>query len=164
MKITLRTGERVLGNAMGFTLAEIMVAVGILATMVVTVFAGITLGWSVIHTSRDDLRATQILTQKLESIRLLNWSQLTMAPTNFTDSYNPNNTAGSGSGTVYNGTISIGTPTNFTGLSYQDQVKMVTVTVTWKSYFGPQSVTHSRSMQSLSAMNGMQNYIWGSHP
>ena len=134
MKLTLPAGAAIRSTVKAFTLAEVMVAVGILGTMVVTVFAGITMGWSVMHSARDDLRATQILTQKLESIRLLNWAQLTNAPSTFTDTYNPS--AGSGAGTIYNGTISITTPTNFSGLSYQSDVKMVTVTVTWNSYFG----------------------------
>ncbi len=62
-----------------------MVAVAISAGMMVSVFAGFSLGWGLIHTTRDDLRATQILTQKIESIRLLTWSQLTNGcPSSFT--------------------------------------------------------------------------------
>jgi prepilin-type N-terminal cleavage/methylation domain-containing protein len=149
----------------GFTLAEIMVSVAILAVMVVTVFSGFTLGWAVIRTSREDLRATQILTQKIESIRLLTWDELSLCPTSFAEVYNPSSQSTNGSGTVYNGSITIGPPTNIpNSVSYRDQVKLITVSVTWTSYgSGGVPVAHSRQMQTLSALNGMQNYIWGNH-
>jgi prepilin-type N-terminal cleavage/methylation domain-containing protein len=150
-------------NAAAFTLVEVMVALAISTIMLVTVFSGFTLGWAVIHTSRDDLRATQILTQKIESLRLLTWDELASCPTNFTDTYDP--TTANGSGTFYSGTIFIGAATNIVGsASYKDQVHLITVSLLWTNSYGNRALVHSRSMQTLSAMNGMQNYLWGMHP
>jgi hypothetical protein len=142
-----------------------MVSVAILAIMVVTVFSGFTLGWAVIRSSREDLRATQILTQKIESIRLLTWTELATCPGSFIERYNPSGQSTNGAGTSYTGTITIGPATNIpNSVSYHNDVKLVTVTVSWTSYGGNVPVTNSRQMQTLCALNGMQNYLWGNHP
>jgi uncharacterized protein (TIGR02598 family) len=153
-------------NVVAFTLAEVMVAVAILGIMIVTVFSGFTVGWAIIHTSRDDLRATQILQQKIESIRLLTWDQLiNQCPGSFLDYYNPSGQGNTAVGTVYHGTISIDPATSLVGsVSYNNQVRLVTVSVSWTNLSGTKPVAHSRQMQTLSAMNGLQNYIWGNHP
>src|SRR5262252_7664214 len=116
------------GQRTGFTLAEVMVSVAILGVMIVTVFSGFTFGWAIIRASREDLRATQILTQKIESIRLLTWNELSLCPGSFTEVYNPSGQTNNSTGTVYNGSISIGPATNIpNSVSYRDQVKLVTV-------------------------------------
>src|SRR5690348_6075530 len=51
----------------GWSLAEVMVAVAVLAVIFVSLFAGLAFGFKVIKATREDLRATQILTQKIES-------------------------------------------------------------------------------------------------
>lgn len=146
-------------------MAEVVIGVAILAIMVVTVFSGYTMGWALIHTARDDLRATQILTQKIESIRLLTWSQLTNdCPNAFIDYYNPSGASSNALGTVYYGTISVTPPTNILWfVSYRKQVRLVTVGVSWTNLYGQTPVAHHRQMQTLSALNGMQNYIWGNY-
>jgi hypothetical protein len=51
-------------------------------------------------------------------------------------------------------------PSN-TPAAYQNNLRIVTVNLTWTSYFGKQVVTHTRQMQMQVARDGMQNYLWG---
>jgi prepilin-type N-terminal cleavage/methylation domain-containing protein len=144
-----------------FTLPEVLVGVAILAILLVTLFAAFGMGFTVIRSTREDIRATQILTQKIEGIRLCTWSQLTnQCPTSFQDTYS---TVGNSNSLIYHGTITQGSnsdlPTNYRG-----KVKLITVTVTWstiKSGATQTIVTHSRSMQTQSAFYGLQNYLYG---
>jgi len=147
---------------MAWTLPEVIVTVAVLAIVLVSLFAGFSYGFSVIRATREDLRATQILTQKIEAIRLCTWVQLTtQCPATFQDTYVT--AGGTNSGLIYYGTISQATNPNLPS-GYQDQVKLITVSVTWKTPgTGPDdpSITHTRSMQTQSAMYGLQNYLFG---
>jgi len=140
-----------------------MTSVAILAAMMVSVFAGFAFGFGLVRTERDDLRATQILTQKIEALRLCTYSQLSNCPATFTDWYNPSGTTNNTAGTVYGGTISLGTPTNLPA-AYQGQVRLITVSVQWTNYNHSQPLVHNRQMQTESAFYGIQNYIYGTHP
>jgi hypothetical protein len=132
----------------------------VLAILLVSLFAGFALGFGLIKSTREDLRATQILTQKIESIRLCTWAQLTnQCPLTFTETYSSGSTS-----VIYHGTIiPNGVNTNLPA-GYRDKVKLVTVNVTWttSSAGGYQSsIVHSRSMQTQSAYYGLQNYLYG---
>jgi len=159
---------RVLNKKQGqqaWSLAEVMVSVVILAIVFVSLFVAFSYGFTVIRATREDLRATQILTQKIEAIRLCTWAQLSSMPTDFTDTYATIGTTNSSSLTYY-GTISRGQNTDLPNGSsgYRDQVKLITVTVTWKTpgiSRNDPAVTHTRSMQTQSAMYGLQNYLFG---
>lgn len=141
------------------TLAEVMVAVAVLAILLVSLFAGFSFGFGVVRATREDLRATQILTQKIEGIRLCTYYQLTnQCPSSFTETYA---TMGSSKGVTYYGTISQTNNANLPS-AYQNTVRLITVTVTWTTSKGDGStVTHTRSMQTQSAFYGLQNYLYG---
>ena len=148
-----------------WSLAEVMVAIVVLAIVFVSLFVAFGYGFTVIRATREDLRATQILTQKIEGIRLCTWAQLSSCPTNFTDTYATLGNTNSSS-LIYYGTITRGQNSNLpTGsYGYRDQVQLITVTVTWKTpgvSANDPSVTHTRSMQTESAMYGLQNYLFG---
>jgi len=148
-----------------FGLAEVMVSVVILAVVFVSLFVAFSYGFTVIRNTREDLRATQILTQKIEGIRLCTWAQLSQVPTSFTDTYATLNGTNSSS-LVYHGTITSGQNSDLpNGTSgYRDQVKLITVTITWTTpgvSANDPAVTHTRSMQTQSAMYGLQNYLYG---
>jgi type II secretory pathway pseudopilin PulG len=147
-----------------WTLVEAVVAVAILGIMIVTLFTSFTYGLGVIQTSREDQRATQILTQKIEAIRLCTWNQLSNLPSAFTESYKPFGGTNGASGAIYSGTISFSTPANLPA-AYQNQVRLITVSVCWTNYRSSgDPLVHTRQMQTQSALNGMQNYLWGTHP
>jgi type II secretory pathway pseudopilin PulG len=150
-----------------YTLVEVMVSVGILAIMVVSLYAAFISGFASIKTTREELRATQILTQKLEAIRLCTWAQLSNCPTSFREYYDPLGITDNTAGAIYAGKFSTtGVATNIAdSLSYKTSLHLITLTVTWTNYVNNNSpIIHTRQMQTLSAYNGLQNYIWGIVP
>jgi len=144
----------------GFTLAEVLVAVLVLAIIAVAFYGALSSGFSVVQSTREDLRATQILMQKVEAIRLCTWSQLT----NFTfqEQYDPTATSSTSGGVVYNGTVSDGSATNIpNSAAYASNMRLITLTLNWTNYNGRAPVSHARQMQTQVARYGLQNYIWG---
>src|SRR5258708_7626597 len=84
-----------------YTLAEVMISIFLISVMMVSLYAGFYSGFAIVKLSRENLRATQIMVQKMEAIRIYNWSQITNSTflkTSFVDYYDPsgtnNNTAG----------------------------------------------------------------------
>jgi hypothetical protein len=134
-----------------------MMALGVTGVMFAACLTGFSRGFSAVQSDRENSRAGQILLEKMELLRLYNWTQVTGAdtntyiPTTFTAKYYPG--AGNG-GFVYNGTVSI---TN-SGISqtYSNAIKTITVAITWTSG----RVTHYRSMSTFVSQYGLQNYIY----
>jgi len=161
MKITLPTGLGAIGGRSplqaqaAFSLVEVTVGLGIVGTCVAALFSGFTTGFFTIKMSRENLRATQILLQKAEAIRLQSWDQIispTNIPTSFVDRYDPN--APENPGPLYTGSILI---TNCPiSSSYSNQMKLVTISVNWTTG----SINRSRSYSTFVARNGLQNYIY----
>jgi len=139
----------------GFSLVEVTVGLGIVGTCVAALFSGFTTGFFTIRMARENLRATQILLQKTEALRLLSWDQLTgtnTIPTTFTERYDPN--AATDKGITYTGTIAITTcPISS---SYSNDMKQVVVSVTWQTG----SLNRNRSYSTYVARYGLQNYIY----
>jgi len=145
-----------------FSLIEVMVGVSIILVVFVTIFAVMTMGLSVTQTSRENLRATQIMLDKMEGVRLYSWTQLndpTFLQSSFTNWFYETNNIGlataQGSGIQYTGLISVGSVSMSN--SYSANMRLVTVTVGWLT---GTNLTHSRSMSTFSSMNGLQNYIY----
>lgn len=138
-----------------FSMVEVTVGLGIVGTCVAALFSGFTTGLFTMKMARENLRATQILLQKTEAIRLQSWDQLTN-PTNipptFTERYDPN--AATDRGVLYTGSIVI---TNCPiSSSYSNEMRMVTVTLNWQTG----SVNRNRRYTTYVARNGLQNYIY----
>jgi prepilin-type N-terminal cleavage/methylation domain-containing protein len=146
----------------GYTLVEVLCSIFIAAIMVSVLFVGFDNGFAILRTTREDLRATQILMQKTEAVRLFTWDQLAKCPTTFREYYNPNGASGTNSGTLYWGTISaLGVATNIPdSVPYKGNLRLITITVTWTNAVGSHQVPHFREMQTLSARSGMQNYLF----
>ena len=161
MRIRLRSKEDCL-TSKGFTLAEVVVAVGVLSVTVVSLYLGISSGFALTRVSRENLRATQIMMEKMEGIRLFNWNQVTlsnMIPATFTESYYPGVGDGQPQGVTYNGTITITDPASMDfkpPRSYDGNTRVVTVEVSWTSG----DVVRRRSMSTLVSKNGLQNYVY----
>jgi prepilin-type N-terminal cleavage/methylation domain-containing protein len=142
----------------GFTIAEVAVAAAVLTIVALGFYTALSSGFLVLQSSRENLRATQVMMQKLEGIRLCTWSELT----NFTfaEPYNPLST--NNSGVTYKGNVTIGPATNLTtNPSYQNNMCLVTVSLNWTNSNHGTPVPHTRQMQSEVARYGLQNYIWG---
>jgi len=161
MKISLRNGPGAIGRRnprralAAFSLTEVTVGLGIIGTCIAALFSGFTTGFFTIKMSRENLRATQILLQKAEAIRLQSWDQITSPtniPTAFVDRYDPNST--SSPGTIYTGSILI---TNCPiSSSYSNNMRMVVISVNWQTG----SINRSRNYTTYVARNGLQVYIY----
>ena len=60
----------------GFTLIEGIMGVGIMGVLFVSLYTGMTTGFGVVRMARENLRATQVLQEKFETIRLYTWEQI----------------------------------------------------------------------------------------
>src|SRR6266498_2256567 len=89
-----------------YSIVEVMVAVFLLGIFIISLFAGLSSGFAVVQLARENLRATQILVQKMESVRLYNWTELTNSAyfkLSFKDWYYPPGTNSGSPGVVYQG-------------------------------------------------------------
>src|SRR5436189_5682000 len=87
MKINCPTNRDCLATLSSFTLAEVMVAVLIVSIAVVSLYTGVSSGFALVKLAREDLRATQIMLQKMETLRLYKWSNFTDANYFSTNNY-----------------------------------------------------------------------------
>lgn len=147
--------ERRLARSSGFTILELLVAMVIAGIVSVSLYAGLAQCFSSVQSSRHRLRATQILTEKLEVIRLYNWHQVNtpgFVPTTFKEYYQP--ATNSNRGIVYTGTITI---TNAPVQSaYADIMRKAIMEVTWVS----SGSTQELRMETLISQYGIQNFIY----
>src|SRR5690349_2810979 len=141
----------------GGTLVETVVAVAILAVMGGGIISSINYGMFMMRLARENARATQIMLEKLETIRLYSWTEVTnsgFVPTTFTDVYDPQG-ATNLQGAVYNGTMTISN-VNFAA-SYATNMRQFTVTLQWVT---AGRINHNRSMSTYVSKDGLQNYVY----
>jgi len=75
-----------------YTLTEVMMAATVILIIMLSLFLGLSMGFYITRTSREDLRATQVVIGRLEGIRLYNWNQIVYSntiPKTFTETYYP---------------------------------------------------------------------------
>ena len=167
MKINISTRRSAQLRNPAYTLVEVLVASALLGMVLVILFGGFSQGYEILNLTRQDLRATQIMTQKTEAVRLCTWAELTNLPATFLDYYAEGITVTSNNPAVatYFGTISVANPTNLPGtVSYSNVIKLVTINLLWTNHFGSQAIVHTRQMQTMAAYNGLENYIYGTAP
>lgn len=139
-----------------FSLTEVTVGLGVIGTCIAALFSGFTTGFFTMRMARENLRATQILLQKTETLRLYSWDQLTPAyvPTNtIIEYYDPNSQTDKG--VAYSVTMTLDHPCPISS-SYSNDMKKVTVTLNWKTG----SINRTRSYSTYVARNGLQSYVY----
>ena len=162
MKIRRLTNRDCLAILSSFTLAEVLVAVLIVSIGVVSLYTGVSSGFALVKLAREDLRATQIMLQRMEAVRLYTWSQVndaTFISTNNYAYYDPaGQTNGSGSGgMVY--TVKTAISTDTPAANYGPAMRRVTVQVSWLSG----NISRRREVSTFVARYGMQNYIYNTN-
>ena len=142
----------------GYTLIELLVAIAILGIVFVSLYAGFSAGFAIIKLARENLRATQIMQEKMETIRLYTWEQINapgFIPTNFVDAFYIDPTDGSlKEGITYTGNVTIAAaPITET---YAPDLRLVTIQIGWHS----SGVNRTREMQTLVTKHGLQKYVY----
>ena len=152
-----------------FSLIEAMVAACVVGMLFVSLYGGITAGFGALNSARENLRATQVMIDKMETLRLYSWTQVSTfgsstsyIPSTFTESFYPTttnyssstvSTGATGSGFIYYGTVAV-TNSGFSQ-NYSNNVKLVTITVNWTN-----GVARSQRMSTYVGQYGIQNYIY----
>lgn len=141
----------------GFTLVEVILSVviiGIAAAGLISCFSG---SFFVMRMARENQRATQVLVERAEAIRVFNWTQMTNGslPGAFTDYFDPSFSQYGGSeGCTYYGTVTTN-PVSFSS-SYNNDLMQITLTVKWTT----DGVPRSRTLNTIYALNGSENYVY----
>ena len=162
--IQAKRGAGACRRTQAYTIAEVVVAVLLLGIMVVSLFAGFSSGFAIVQLARENLRATQIMVQKMEAVRLYNWAEITNSSylkPSFTDWYNPSGTNTHSEGAHYQGVVSLAAPAGIPS-AYQNAMRGVTVTLYWTNYPHGETdkIVRTRQMETYVAHYGMQNYIY----
>ena len=140
-----------------FTIAETMVAVAIFGIMFASFFGGLSLSLSVVKSARESLRATQIMAENMDIIRLKTFTQV--KTTNYTAPFNPipaSITNAGGAGLTYTVRVIVPPSSPMTeGESYKDDVKQVTLQLSWRSG----KFVKTNEMRTFVSRYGLQSYI-----
>ena len=150
MKIDRARSQRA---AQAFTLVEVVVGMLVIGISVVALYGAISSAYNTVCFARENLRATEILTEKTEALRLYDWDQITtkgFIPDTFAVPFDPLNT--NAPGPTYTGNIQIKTFPN--SVSYAGDLRRVTIDLQWVS----RGRKRTRQFNTYVCRSGLQNY------
>ncbi len=149
-----------------YSLVELVVGAAIVGFVATSLYGAFAAGFCIIRSTRENLRATQIMVQKLEAVRLFTWSQVNdtnnyLTPV-FVERYDPENPNKNQRGPQYTGYVQASLPAaGDLPEAYRTNMRTITVSLHWTNYNGAKVMVHKRDMRTRVVRNGMQNYIWG---
>ena len=146
-----KIGRRALRD--GFSLLEVLFAMAIVGTLVVALYAAIGTATNWVRLCQENERVTQIMSEKMDTIRLYNWDQVNsngFIATNFIVGIDPLNT---NSTPYYTGTVTIAR--NPVTEPYGTNLVQVTVEMSWLSG----RLAQHRDMNTLVTRWGLQSYV-----
>ncbi len=159
------TNQLARASASAFTLAESLMAIAAGSVMLLSLYTSFLYGFRATRVVREDLRATQILVQRMEKIRMCSFNQIqdpTLNPPTSTEYYDPTDQSNGRGGVAYTVTLTNTVATKadlnpgYGGLVwYTNNVLKITATATWTNG----NVQQVRSMQTFAARNGIQSYV-----
>jgi prepilin-type N-terminal cleavage/methylation domain-containing protein len=139
-----------------FTLVEVVISTVIISIVAAALMGCFNFAFFIMRMARENQRATQIMLERTEALRLWNWDKMssTYVPTTFSEYYDPTATNGS-QGTVYSGSVSIDS-FPYSSVSYATNMLQITVIVQWQTG----DITRSRTNVTFVAKDGLQNYVY----
>lgn len=144
---------------LAYSLTEALVGVSMMGILFVSLYGGISSGFTLTQVARENLRGTQIMMERMEGIRLYNWNQLVYSnwiPSSFTNYYYPITESGESPGIQYVGRMAVADAMMNPPASYSTNLRTILVTVNWTSG----GVQRSRAMTTYVSRNGIQNYVY----
>ena len=140
----------------GATLVDVVMSVAIIAIMCAGLVGSLTYGFFTMGVTRENQRATQILLETTETIRLYNWDQVNsngFIPPTFVSVYDPQAPVGQ-QGITYYGSISTNQPS--VGATINSNMMSMTVALNWTN----RGISHHRTNVTYIAKDGLQNYVY----
>ena len=139
-----------------------MVAVAMGAVMLTALYAGITFGFSTVKIEREDLRATQIMVEQMETLRLTPYANLQNFSTNVY--FDPSGSTNGSGGALYTISITTATPAKSdlappgmpAVVYYNTSMLRITATASWTN----NNIARTRSLVTYAARNGVQAYVY----
>lgn len=160
----LRKHSRQFRFARGTTFIEALVSVSIAGILFTSLFAGLTSGLDQIEAIRQEVRATQILVEKFETIRLYSWDQVNtpdFMPATFEAPYVPEiqreestTLESTSEGIVFYGKVTLSDPPS--SVAFTNDMKLVTIELTWDTG----STIRTNTLSSFISRYGIQNYVY----
>jgi type II secretory pathway pseudopilin PulG len=142
----------------GITLVDVVMAIALLGVMASGIFGSFRYGLFTLQLVRENQRATQILLEKVETLRLYRWDQVNtpgFIPSDLPlEVYDPQGPV-SNQGVTYYGTVTAPTNVPFS-TSYSTNLRQVTITLRWTT----RGIPHTRSLTTYIAKDGIQNYVY----
>jgi len=145
------------GITSGVSLIEVVIAVCVVGMVAGGLMGAISCGFTMIARTRENQRATQVMLEKVETLRLYSWSQINsngFVPVKFSELLNPSD-SGKKDAAMIQGTMSIGKFPYTT--SYSNSLRQVTLTLEWR---GAGNLRRTRHLTTFIAKDGMQNYVY----
>src|SRR5258705_443104 len=156
MRTALGMAGTTRGRNRGFSIVEAVLGLVLLGLVCMALFSGLTTSTFSVQLARENLRATQIMSEKLDTIRLYSWKQLTNTASiqGFNPPLHPPNPLlpSQTNSAVYQGTIRIASApvTEF----YGKDMRVVTVELKWQTG----KLQRTRNMSTLVSRYGTYHY------
>jgi type II secretory pathway pseudopilin PulG len=156
MNIKISAASRLKRKLAAFSLVEVLIGMGVMGTVVGALMTGFTTGFFTMRIARENLRATQIMLEKMETIRLYSWDQVVnnpnFIPRTFTNWYDPQSLNNKGN-PYYGEMIIADAPVSS---SYSNTLRLVTVRIKWKTG----NLAREREFSSFISRYGLQDYVY----
>lgn len=140
----------------GVSLIEVVIAVCVVGLVSGGLMGAVSCGFTMLARTRENQRATQVMLEKVETLRLYNWSQINsngFVPSKFSVALNPLE-AGKNP-VMMTGTMVVEKFPFAT--SYSNSLKQVKMTLEWR---GAGNLLRKRQFTTYIAQDGMQNYVY----
>lgn len=155
----LKHSSRPKGSA-AFTIVEVMMATFVMAFGISTSIIAIQTGFKSLDVARDSTLASQIMQSEIERLRLWPWNNASTIAVDSICELPANEAVSLATMFASNTALAAKFAVNRTveaDSSRPDDVRYITITVTWSSYDGR---THRRSFTTMYAKNGLYDYYY----
>ena len=144
-----------------FLLLEATIGMTLMGLLFMALYTGLCTTTFFVKLSRENLRATQLMADKLDTIRLYGWKKIAEDPTYIPQRFyppvysdDPSKAGNDATARFYTGEISI-EPAPFTE-SYAGDLRVVTVKLSWVTAKMPRT----RTMSTLVSKYGVYKYVY----